>query len=486
MQHCPACGDQLRWQRQGLNRCHCGHNWLGTETQQASPAARHISSVAHATLSGNGCESGGIDASFWRMTPGEFGWFVALVGQWRLGNHESALTHIRKLKQEVHVSMAEAAYQVMVDWPNAFHRFLDQVASVRGLDDSQSDILRQLGTVYRVLMYSFDSESSMFIRDEIRQWGENWVKSKERALSREEVADLALEGVANQLGIGIDATRKMAAKGAIKVRKRENQRFKFDVFVPSEETKQAVETMKSDMIGSIHARRILGLGQTTMERLRDEGFFSIDQDALLDGRRNHSFSRRECEQLLEDFRTVAEPITGDEIKRIKLIEACRVYASDQIPTSRILRAILDGAIRLFTDEGSQDLRCFWVSSQDVHQLAIEIACDGDADLIGLRMAVESFSVSHDALKDLAGRQVIRSSVRRIGSREHRLVSHSDLKSWLANNVMSKEVARTMKLRLGREKNFLAERGIFPSLDSQTKRETRWYARRDVNNLIDTT
>jgi hypothetical protein len=287
------------------------------------------------------------------------------------------------------------------------------------------------------------------------------------------------------LGIGIDATRKMAAKGAIKVRKRENQRFKFDVFVPSDETKQAVEAMKSDMIGSIHAREILGLGQTTMERLRDEGFFSIDQNALLDGRRNHSFSRRECEQLLEDFRTVAEPITGDDIKRIKLIEACRVYASDQIPTSRILRAILDGSIRLFTDEGSQDLRCFWVSSQDVHQLAIEIACDGDTDLIDLREAIERYSVSHDVLKDLSGRRVIRSSVRRIGSREHRLVSKSDLESWLANNVMSKEVARTMKLRLGREKNFLAEREIFPSLDSQTKRETRWYARSDVNNLIDT-
>ncbi|MET0012430.1 MAG: hypothetical protein ABW088_02135 [Sedimenticola sp.] len=365
-----------------------------------------------------------------------------------------------------------------------FMQFLDKVASIRGKGDKNASVLNQLGYVYRVIMNFFDSEASGFVQEEIRNWGENWLKSKERTLSTKEVENLALEGVANQLGIGINATRKMAKKGVIEVRKRENQRFMHDVIVATEKTKQNVETMKSDMIGTIHARNILGLSYTTFEKLCDQNFITKNEYALIDGRRNYSFSRNECEHIIQRFRKVAKPIKNNEsIKKRKLLMVCGQYSSSELPISCIFKAILNGQIRLFENGEGKGLQCFSVSKHDIHLMVIEIARNGDHDLIDFSTAIQKYGIPRNILLDLSKRTVIRSVICRIGCRKHRLVSESELDAWLTNNIMSTPLAKSIGLFPGRIKDFLAKRGITPSLERHSRSESLWYSRKDVVNLV---
>ncbi|MET0012431.1 MAG: TniQ family protein [Sedimenticola sp.] len=121
IQRCPSCGDKLRWQRQGLLRCHCGHDLSRLKTNEASSSAKQISSAIHVSLFGSTKSTDEIYPKLLNMPPGELGWFIALIGQWCLGKHGMSLQQIQTENNGDHVSLVEASYEVLSEWPHAFH-----------------------------------------------------------------------------------------------------------------------------------------------------------------------------------------------------------------------------------------------------------------------------------------------------------------------------------------------------------------------------
>ncbi|MET0103251.1 MAG: TniQ family protein [Sedimenticola sp.] len=476
---CPECGRKLNWQRPGILKCQCGFDLSGSQLEKAPDETLALSSLIQSIFAGvdaKGKVGSLVHKDFIGMSPSELGWFICLVGSWGIGRQEDSIARIRNWPLSDHRELVKRASATLLNWPSSFHSFLDQVSEIRNADQMTADLLKQLGNPYRVLMHHFSEGSSDFIRDEIKEWGGLWLRSKERLLVTKELENVSLEGVSNQLGIGIDATRKLAKLGVIKIAVRENQRFRYSVYIPTEESVRKVNEMKADMVGAIHARKILNIGQRTMERLRDEGFFTKNEYALIDGRRNYSFSKRQCIEILERMKEVAKPL-GDEnsdVSVTSLIEATRFFS--WLQASQIINAALDSKIRLFHNPTNKGLRSFYVVRDDIRNLIVEMARGDAKHLVSPKEATNLFGMHIGTLAHLYQSGAISVEERVFAHKTYLLIDKNELEQWLDQNVLAPRIARSMKWRLGKEKEKLAAMGIYPTLERTKKGECRWYSK----------
>lgn len=353
LRSCPKCDTSLRWFRPGLLTCRCGADLTDVALPEVEPALAELMDVIYAKVRGQQLSSLRNTARLPLRHLEGFGLRALL---WLLDN----LGRINLLSKGLPApnsggEAAEAAVEVLAQWPTGFHKFLTELGT-RNLSVSPSvaGFRKQFEQFYQVMFKgrSFTSVAG-FLRDEfvafgLNTWGNGVV---DKRMLREALPAtrrfIPKTVFARQHGIWKPSMDQMIADGTIVTKVITTARSK-RTLIDLEHTHIPAES--AGIVTVREAARHLGIPVSVLEGLRDSGIF----ETKLHVGRKTTWHVDDVEAFLTRGLALAKSDENAGTQdSIALGKVMRVNLRDAAAKTDIVSALFDGRIPVAGLKGSK-------------------------------------------------------------------------------------------------------------------------------------
>ncbi|WP_158945314.1 helix-turn-helix domain-containing protein [Granulicella sp. S190] len=124
--HCSQCSAEIRWERPGLLKCHCGAALIQCDDSLVSPAVRELLDIVRrkALLLEPGADysSGVPDAQLWKMNLQSLIYLIGALGRRVVGGRSA-------VKWNDYGRIVSGAAEILANWPHGFHDWLRELTA---------------------------------------------------------------------------------------------------------------------------------------------------------------------------------------------------------------------------------------------------------------------------------------------------------------------------------------------------------------------
>lgn len=426
---CPKCEQPISWFRPGLLKCGCGadlleHNSGGAETAVVELMGMLKAKVFGKTVLDQPNTSGFPAFAIESWSFGSFHRILNALGRYGHQSRSQSKCNDRDL-------IVENAAEVLTDWPNGYHRFLERLGGVYNPVRDDSIGLRKQFELFYVPMFKKSEEpETQFLRREFIRFGSTtWGTAKiDTRMLDEKVGDakfLSKHAASLVSGVHPVTLRKWVEDGRLTATqfKTENKRqYFFDV-----NAVQSLILVSDKHVPKRNAASYLSLPPCVLESLELSGHFHVG--GL--GRLKRGFRQADLDSFLEKVNALAKSVEYvdvdiAEVESLKTVLKTKRYFS---PTGRaeLVRAFVDGKVRPLGRVGDSWTDVLiskadvdrYINPQDLRCVLLGLLAVDVAELLGCSPASINLLVDLRLLKAVKanGRVlIVRESVSKFSSR----------------------------------------------------------------------
>lgn len=431
---CGECKRSTSWFGSPWYQCNCRYDLRNSPVKHADPDVINFSRYLMWSFLGEPKPQGSqLPAEMGNIPPGNLHWIVTMIGCWANGLVKGKISRrLESLPSEQRIETISRAKDIFTDWPSNFHDFLTHSRRLFHQPSAKSFMQREFGALYQTIMSEIKDPNCEFIRDQLRYYGESLAFREGVEFS----GDVKVHALAKELGIGVSATRKMADRGVIKLLK-EKGGYRKDKLVIDEPGVAILGETLPDRVSLQGISEILGLGIKITASLRDEGLFAVGDNILTDGRCKVMYSRTEVEKLRHGLASTAiyvEKVPSKQYQKIS--EAMRIHCINGLRRSDLLKAVLDGSLKIFTNAIDAKVDELYVDKNDARNYVLHLI-SRDPDFLDQESASVAFDINEKRLVAIAKSGLISSKIVTHGVRKYRLLSRKSVEAWISSTGKTK-------------------------------------------------